>query len=134
MFQTPRSRLDPSGRCIASEDSALEVVFPAATSASSLLGVVRLLHGSQIAGLQPCKFGIVSHSGNSWLPACPPFPAAPLGPKGEASRMRAPRAPKPGTAYDIGPRLAIRDCTREGHLAEVACGAQTAYDRTRNES
>ena len=41
--------------------------------------------------------------------------------------------PKLGTAYDIGPRQAIRDCNRVG-LAKVAGAPQTGYDRTGNES
>jgi hypothetical protein len=89
-------------------------------------------HGSRIAGPQLCKIGIVSRPGYRRLP--PVAGRAVSGERGKASQMKAPIAPKLGTAYDIRPRQAIRDCSRGGHLEKVAQGSQTAYDRTGNES
>jgi hypothetical protein len=120
--------------CIANRDVCIRAVFPNPTNASSLLEISSFWHSSQIAGLQPCKIGIASRSGNLWLLAWSLFPAAPPG----SIRERPPvdgadTPPKLGTAYDIGPRQAIRDCNRVG-LAKVAGGLQTGYDRTGNES
>lgn len=77
-WPSPR-QLGPGQICIANRDVCIRAVFPNPTNASSLLEISRFWHSSQIAGLQPCKIGIASRSGNLWLPACSLFPAAPPG-------------------------------------------------------